>query len=64
MVVSNSSSNVVLVFDEVIGTILIEDTRRKSTGESSNATLIVETKGRSKERRRSKSREKSQGRSK
>ena len=64
MAVSNSSSNAVLVFDEVVGTILSEDMRRKSTGECSNATLTIETRGRSRERRRSKSRSKSQGRSK
>ena len=63
MAVSNSSSNAKLVFDEVVGTILSEDMRRKSTGECSNAALTVETRGRSKERRRSKSRSKSQGRS-
>jgi len=64
MAVSNSFSNAVLVFDEVVGTILSEDMRRKSTGENSNATLTMEIKGRSRERRISKSRSKSQGRSK
>ena len=64
MAVSNSSSNAKLVFDEVVRTILSEDMRRKSTGESSNAALTVETRGRPRERRRSKSRRKSQGRSK
>ena len=64
MAVSNSSSNAVLVFDEVVGTILSEDMRRKSIGESSNAALTMETRGRSREIRRSKSRSKSQGRSK
>jgi len=33
MVVSNVSSNSKLVLDEVIGTILSEDMRRKSLGE-------------------------------
>ena len=46
MAVSNSSSNAKLVFDEVVGTILSEDMRRKSTGECSNAALIVEARGR------------------
>ena len=64
MAISNSSSNAKLVFDEVIRIILSEYMRRKSTSESSNTALIVEIRGRSRERRRSKSRGKSKGRTK
>ena len=54
MVVSNSVSGTnTLKFDEVVGVILSEEMRRKSTGEtstSSGTVLNVENKGRSKER--------------
>ena len=49
MVISNSCSNVLLVFDDVVGTTFSGDMRRKYIGESSNATFIVETRGRSRE---------------
>jgi len=63
MDVSNSS-NTTFIFDEIVETILSEDMRRKSTGESSSAALSMDTRGRSKEKRRSNSRGKSKGRSK
>ena len=52
MAVSNSvSGKNTLVFDDIVGVILSEEMRRKSTGEtptSSNSLLNVENKGRSK----------------
>jgi hypothetical protein len=51
MVVSNSvcSSNT-LKFDDVVGVILSEEMRRKSTGETSGNALNMENKGRQKDR--------------
>ena len=70
MAVSNSiSSTNTLKFDDVVGVLISEEMRRKSTGETSSTALTVETRGRQKERsknnknhdhsRRSKSRSKS-----
>ncbi|WP_219824435.1 hypothetical protein, partial [Enterobacter cloacae complex sp. 4DZ1-17B1] len=70
MAVSNSISGTnTLKFDDVVGVLLSEEMRRRSTGESSSAALSVETRGRLKKRfknqkgrdpsRRSKSRTKS-----
>ena len=70
MAVSNSISGTnTLKFDDIVGVILSEEMRRKSTGETSSTALTVETRGRPKERskshknrdhsRRSKSRTKS-----
>ncbi|KAH9294173.1 hypothetical protein KI387_040625 [Taxus chinensis] len=51
MVVSNSiSGSNTLKFDDVIGVILSEEMRRKSTGESSGNALSVENRGRQKEK--------------
>ena len=54
MVVSNSvpSSNT-LKFDDVVGVILSEEMRRKSTGETSGNALTMESRGRQNERGRS-----------
>ena len=54
MAISNSipSSNT-LKFDDVVGVILSEEMRRKSTGETSGNALTMESKGRQRERRRS-----------
>ena len=51
MDVSNSiSGSNTLKFDDVVGVILSEEIRRKSTGETSGNSLTVENKGRQKER--------------
>ena len=54
MAVSNSvpSSNT-LKFDDVVGVILSEEMRRKSTGETSGNALTMESRGRQKERGKS-----------
>ena len=70
MAISNSISNTnILNFDDVVGVLLSEEMRRKSTGETSNAALSMDNRGRQRERsknpknrdrsRRSKSRSKS-----
>jgi len=53
MVVRNSISNTILVFDEVLGTILNEDMKRKSMGFRSRMNLTIENIGRQKERGKS-----------
>ena len=67
MAISNSiSSTNTLEFDEVVGVILSEEMRRKSTGEtstSSGTVLNVENRGRSKERGKGLGHEKSRGKS-
>ena len=54
MVVSNSMSTAnTLKFDDVVGLLVSEEMRRKSSGgETSNAALTVENSGRQKERRK------------
>ena len=53
MVVSNSvSGSNTLKFDDVVGVILIEEMRRKSTGETSGNALNMENRGRKKDRGR------------
>ena len=68
MAVSNSvSGKNTLVFDDIVGVILSEEMRRKSTGEtptSSGSVLNVENRGRSKERGKGPGNEKSRGKSK
>ena len=50
MAVSNSICGTnVLKFDDVVGVLLSEEMQRKSTGETSNTALSVETRGRQKE---------------
>jgi hypothetical protein len=51
MAVSNSiSGSNTLKFDDVVGVILSEEMRRKSTGETSSNVLIVENRERQKDR--------------
>jgi hypothetical protein len=51
MVVSNSvSSSNTLKFDDVVGVILSEEMRQKSTGETSSNALNMENRGRQKDR--------------
>lgn len=68
MAVSNSiSGKNTLVFDDIVGVILREEMRRKSTGETSTSlgsVFNVENRGRSKERGKGPGNEKSRGKSK
>ena len=51
MAVSNSiSGSNIFKFDDVVGVILSEEMRRKSTGETSGNALNMETRGRQKDR--------------
>jgi hypothetical protein len=53
MAVSNSvSGSNTLKFDDVVGVILSEEMRRKSTGETSGNALNMESRGRQKDRER------------
>ena len=48
--VSNSSGNAKLVFDDIVGLILNEEVRKKSSGESSTSALNMEARGRGSDR--------------